>query len=454
MIPPKTFISYCWTSEDHKYWVLNLAKRLKSDGIDVSIDIWHLKPGQDIYHFMEKNAMSSDIDRIIVICDRGYYLKAEKRIGGVGTETQIISPDVYNNVNQEKVIPVVVEKNEQGIPYIPSYMKSRLYIDLSTRDKYESGYRNLVRHILGVPEEPEPELGNFPSWLQENIKEDGQNVNDKKRQEIEIEIIDSNKNIKLLPETESMLDRFLLVFNAHGININEIPFLLPKEFGITLQNFITKNSIISILTNDLIEWTAKTFNVKKSWILGTTDILSSYPYELFGYYKRINRFIARLIDLRNSSVKDLEVNFIKVGSDELIANEDRKGEVLLTLSYNRTIGTNKIADIFEPTHDIWYWGYWRSRFQIKSIIYICEKCSVITNGYEISKSEVENYRKGFPSDFHTKFNSIKWYPEDYVTNPKNQISKDSEEYPLVINYINEQGYMDCLNEILNQHKSN
>lgn len=52
---PKIFISYCWSSEQHKKGILNLANKLvEESGVDVILDRWHLKPGHDRFHFMEE----------------------------------------------------------------------------------------------------------------------------------------------------------------------------------------------------------------------------------------------------------------------------------------------------------------------------------------------------------------------------------------------------------------
>ena len=49
MEPKKIFISYCWSSSEHEEWVISLAERLMSDGVDVIIDKWDLKEGNDKY---------------------------------------------------------------------------------------------------------------------------------------------------------------------------------------------------------------------------------------------------------------------------------------------------------------------------------------------------------------------------------------------------------------------
>ena len=48
--------SYCWSSEEHEQWVINLATELREAGVDVIFDKWDLKEGHDALKFMEKMA--------------------------------------------------------------------------------------------------------------------------------------------------------------------------------------------------------------------------------------------------------------------------------------------------------------------------------------------------------------------------------------------------------------
>jgi hypothetical protein len=50
---PKVFISYSHDSQEHKKWVLDLATRLRNNGVDAIIDQWELRAGDDLPHFME-----------------------------------------------------------------------------------------------------------------------------------------------------------------------------------------------------------------------------------------------------------------------------------------------------------------------------------------------------------------------------------------------------------------
>jgi len=117
---PKTFISYSWSSPEHEQWIIGLATQLTECGVDVILDKWELREGADKYAFMEKMVTDVSVKKVVVVCDRLYAEKADGREGGVGTETQIISQEMYNQVDstdqKQKFVAVITEKNEEGIP--------------------------------------------------------------------------------------------------------------------------------------------------------------------------------------------------------------------------------------------------------------------------------------------------------------------------------------------------
>ena len=60
---PKIFISYSWTSD---VLVMELAERLVSHGVDVVLDKWELKEGQDKYAFMEQSVNDPSVDKVLI----------------------------------------------------------------------------------------------------------------------------------------------------------------------------------------------------------------------------------------------------------------------------------------------------------------------------------------------------------------------------------------------------
>lgn len=163
----KVFISYSWAVQAR---VVELAERLVANGVDVILDVWDLKPGHDKYAFMEQSVNDQTVNKVLIICDKTYTEKADARQGGVGDETVIISPEIYGRMNQEKFIPIAFEADEDGKAYIPHYLKSRIYFDLTTEDdRYEVEYEKLLRNIYDMPQYRKPALGTKPEWLENDV---------------------------------------------------------------------------------------------------------------------------------------------------------------------------------------------------------------------------------------------------------------------------------------------
>lgn len=162
---PKIFISYSWTTPQHEQWVLELSERLSGNGIIVILDKWDLKEGQDKHVFMEQMVNDKTVNKVLVICDNGYQSKADSRKGGVGTETQLISKEIYEHTGQEKFIPIIREYDASKKPCIPHYMASRIYIDLSSDEVFEDNYQKLIRNLYGKPLLKKPPLGTPPAYI-------------------------------------------------------------------------------------------------------------------------------------------------------------------------------------------------------------------------------------------------------------------------------------------------
>ncbi|MEP1151779.1 MAG: SEFIR domain-containing protein [Balneola sp.] len=161
----KLFVSYSWTNPDHEDWVLNLATDLVDSGVNVILDKWDLKEGHDANAFMEQMVTDPEIKKVLLISDKGYAKKTDLRAGGVGAEAQIITSEIYSKKGQEKFVAVVKEKDENGKAYLPTYYKSRIYIDLSDISVYAENFERLIRWIFDQPLYIKPELGDKPKFL-------------------------------------------------------------------------------------------------------------------------------------------------------------------------------------------------------------------------------------------------------------------------------------------------
>ncbi len=145
------------------------AEQLIADGIDVVLDIYDLKEGHDKFAFMERMVTDKDVTHVLVICDKVYAEKSDARKAGVGTESQIISKKVYERVDQSKFIPIACEFAEDGNPYLPVFLKSRIWIDFSSSQAVSDNWEKLVRLIFGKPLHEKPKLGKPPVYITSDI---------------------------------------------------------------------------------------------------------------------------------------------------------------------------------------------------------------------------------------------------------------------------------------------
>ena len=166
----KVFISYSWAMQGREEWILDLANRLTNDGVEVILDKWDSKEGQNLNEFMQRCVNDPTIQKVLVICDKVYTSKANGFEGGVGTETVIISDEVYRDVKQTKFIPIIAERGSDGEEFIPTYLKGTKYIDMSSGQGYEEGYEKLIRNLYHKPEYVRPEIGSPPIHLLKDEK--------------------------------------------------------------------------------------------------------------------------------------------------------------------------------------------------------------------------------------------------------------------------------------------
>lgn len=140
-----------------------------SDGVDVVLDVWDLSEGDDKYAFMERMVTDELVTHVLVFSDAEYTAKADARKAGVGTESQIISGEVYSKVQQSKFIPVVCEFDDSGEPSLPTFLKSRIWIDFSSPEAANDNWEQLIRVLYGKPAHAKPTLGKAPTYVTTDV---------------------------------------------------------------------------------------------------------------------------------------------------------------------------------------------------------------------------------------------------------------------------------------------
>ena len=168
-IKPKVFISYAWTNDEYVLKVSEFVKRLRSDGIDTLFDQFDLESGNSLNNFMEKCVKDQTVTHVLMLLNPAYKEKADNRSGGAGRETQIISEEVYSDLDNKKFKPIIFDVEDKQVKdVVPIYLKNRMFIDLTKIESYEDNYMVLVRELYGKPHMIKNQLGNRPSWVDDS----------------------------------------------------------------------------------------------------------------------------------------------------------------------------------------------------------------------------------------------------------------------------------------------
>ena len=265
---PKLFISYSWSSPEREEWVIQLATELSENGVDVSLDKWDLKQGHDAIAFMEGMVNDPEIKKVIMVVDKAYADKSNNRAGGVGTEAQIISAEVYAAQKQDEFVAIVVEKDDSGKIFLPTYYKSRIYIDFTDSYKYPEKFEELLRWVYDKPIHQKPQIGNPPSYIK-----DGATV--------------------LLP-TASYYKR--LTDAIHNAKPNWFGALKDyfRAFSTGLENFRIKH-IENEIFDDAVIASIEAFLLYREELLNVINSLSNYQINGYEYASAIHSFLESLI---------------------------------------------------------------------------------------------------------------------------------------------------------------
>jgi hypothetical protein len=78
----------------------------------------------------------------------------------VGYEKMILSAQLMQNIASDRIIPLVRRATSE--PPVPTFLRSRVYVDFRDEDTYEAKYAELLRDIHCVGVKPRPPLGPNP----------------------------------------------------------------------------------------------------------------------------------------------------------------------------------------------------------------------------------------------------------------------------------------------------
>ena len=110
-----------------------LVGDLREGGIDARSELTHLRPGQDLWRFMEQ---ADECDRVLVICTQNYMARADGRVGGVGYEHLFTAANLVRDPGSMRFVPALRDTADRA--HLPRNLKGRVYVNLSPDGNYQA----------------------------------------------------------------------------------------------------------------------------------------------------------------------------------------------------------------------------------------------------------------------------------------------------------------------------
>lgn len=266
---PKVFISYSWDGKAHENWVLNLATKLRENGIDAILDQWELELGKLIPNFMENSVTKSD--RVICVITPNYNEKTINLHGGVGYEYSIISAEIMDKIDTQKFIPLLKEGNNENIP---KSLKGRMYIDMRNDNSFEDRLEDLLRDIYKEPKNKKPPIRKKPEYKEAKQKE--------RNTEIEFRVEKENTSFNSLLNNlffECYYDIYISISNIRKEgSIEKLQCFVSMDNK--LRQYIHYSTQIQKINNNIIQVYFENSNIINGIVMSYNFILPSVKRDI------------------------------------------------------------------------------------------------------------------------------------------------------------------------------
>jgi hypothetical protein len=224
--------------------------------------------------------------------------------------------------------------------------------------------------------------------------------------------------------------RFLQIFQDHGVPATQIPRLVPQ---ISLDKLSTTEALLSALNGDVLEHTAKLFQIRRTWLEGVGDQI----YDTVWCYKDPERFFQELATLE---MQDVAYPIVALCSSRRLdgRSDDNQPIALLFREKVCDLGDEEIHR-YRIFGDGWDWGYWKSRIQLKAMARMVDK--VLNDRipmYQVKPVVLKAVESGnrVPRQCLRGPQLDNMSLEDFALSPSETAqSKEAEELSQVIEYI-------------------
>jgi len=136
---PKVFLSHA--SEDKDRFVVNFARQLRENGVDVWLDQWEMKPGDSLVDKIFEEGLK-DASAVIIVLSVTSVQKPWVR--------EELNASVVNRISRgTRLIPVVIDECD-----VPESLRSTIWQKVDNLEDYSQSLQRILSAIFDVSDKP------------------------------------------------------------------------------------------------------------------------------------------------------------------------------------------------------------------------------------------------------------------------------------------------------------
>lgn len=237
-------------------------------------------------------------------------------------------------------------------------------------------------------------------------------------------------------------DRFRFAFKAHGFEEAQIPRLISE---ITLDDLSGSAKLLSVLTPEIIDQTAKLFGIRSQWLEGVDDQI----YEYLGTYKEPKELLSHITKLPYPTGEKGDFPLRVLTTAKHLSNRSGSYQILTPILVEpiAELG-DKLIYRYHVYRDGFDWNHYPCRLELKAIartLYFHLGTPVPL--FLITEAEMDQVLEGRMIPMHLMRGALITNPslEDYALSSKESgVARETEELPDVLQYIQDHGLQSLL----------
>lgn len=235
--------------------------------------------------------------------------------------------------------------------------------------------------------------------------------------------------------TETVFERFLQAFQGHGVELSQIPRLLPE---IKLEDLQSQEKLLAVLTPEILDKAAQLFGVRSQWLEGVDDEI----YEYLSCYKEPEQLLKQIATFKIDPKQSRRFLFRVLTTTKKLDPNSSSAQLMapVLLEQIAQLGNDKIYR-YHIYRDEFDWRYAPARIELKAlvrVVWMVFRTAVPL--YVVSKDVMQGILAGelIPTKYLKGGQVTNPSLEDYVLRKKESgVAKEVGELPDVLRYIEE-----------------